>query len=194
MECPRMCSRDIVFSLSKDPSRYKNSVNLFRSGWWVFLMVNISPRAVKTTQIKIDQNPELSMLMINSTKNKEQNAWVIVMRVGRFDTKPDAIKFYDKWTKKSRGLCSRVFKGLSLIEKYATESNINAWTTSRKRRDMLSFYGRCKLWLENPKSEPKSNKKKKGATKAPRTINKLGIYTKPTQRCFCFDQKLLQVV
>lgn len=150
--------KDLTTSLIDKPWRYhyqrQRNVNtsLFLKGWWVFLMVNLSSKATRTTQIKMHQNPELAMLQSNTNKNKEQNMWTILMRVGGFRTKRKATEFYEYWNKKSRGLCSRIAKGISLVKKYHYTENIKMWTTSRSRDEMISFYNHNRLWLETSSS------------------------------------------
>lgn len=120
----------------------------FEKGWWVFLMVNLSHKATKATQIKIHSSPELEMLRINTDGNKIQNKWAILMRVGRFTTKKNAKTFFMQWNKKSRGLCSRITNGISLVKKCYKDDKINVWMTTRTKDDMLLFYERDRLWLE----------------------------------------------
>lgn len=128
------------------------TTSLFLKGWWVFLMVNLSSKANRTTQIKMHKNPELAMLQSNTNKNKDQNMWTILMRVGGFENKRKASEFYEYWNKKSRGLCSRIAKGISLVKKYHETDNITMWTTSRSKENMISFFNEHRLWLESSNS------------------------------------------
>ena len=139
-------------SNSFDASEETVRASLFLRGWWVFLMVNLSSKANRTTQIRIHQNPELAMLQSNTNKNKDQNMWTILMRVGGFRNKRKASEFYEYWNKKSRGLCSRIAKGISLVKKYHRTENIKMWATSRSRDEMISFFNEKRLWLETSTS------------------------------------------
>ena len=136
-------------------------VSLFLKGWWVFLMVNLSSKANRTTQIKMHRNPELAMLQSNTNKNKDQNMWTILMRVGGFENKRKALEFYDYWNKKSRGLCSRIAKGISLVKKYHATEKIVMWATSRSKENMISFFNRHRLWLESSSSFATERRKKR---------------------------------
>ncbi len=143
----------------------------FLKGWWVFLMVNLSSRANRSSQIKMDKNPELAMLQSNTNKNRDQNMWTILMRVGGFENKTKASEFYDYWNKKSRGLCSRIAKGISLVKKYHATENIKMWATSRTKENMISFYGEHRLWLESSSSSVRSSRTHESQRRRLKSLN-----------------------
>lgn len=124
------------------------STSAFTQGWWVSLMVNLSDRANRTTRIVVNDNPELEMLRSNTNKNKEQNMWSILMRVGGFKTKNTASEFFNYWNKKSRGLQSRITRGILLVKRYHVTEGIIMWTTSKTKKEMISFYEKKRTWLE----------------------------------------------
>lgn len=137
-------------SSSSSSDATKNLISNLTEGWWVFLLVNMSPKASRNTQIKVGQQPELIMLQLNTDRSKEQNMWAILLRIGPFSTAETANAFYDSWNEKSRGLQSRYSKGVSLAEKYHREghSEVNAWTTSRSKEVMMRHFEKEKLWLD----------------------------------------------
>lgn len=136
-------------SFSSSSSSSSSLIETFTSGWWVFLMVNVSSKANRSTQICLSQKPDLTMLKYNVVKKKVQNMWVIVARVGKFDTYHEAVLFYTAWDKKSRGLTNRVAKGINLVKRFPPESNVRLWLTTKSKSKATSFFYKERVWLES---------------------------------------------
>jgi len=84
--------------------------------YWVCLLVNLTNGA-KTTEIIVSTDPN-RILIEKNHQNKQSvlNIFVVVMRVGPFESSEIADKFHKNWSKQSRGSASRMKKGLSLLE------------------------------------------------------------------------------
>jgi hypothetical protein len=128
-----------------------NRVETFTGGWWVFLMVNVSQKASKTSQIKVGRSPEVVALKSNTNKNRAQNMWTVLLRIGKFDDERSANEFFGCWNKKSRGLFKRVEKGISLVEKYKGRDGrrVVMWITSNTKEKMIAFYDEHRPWFES---------------------------------------------
>jgi len=157
-------------------------LDYFRTGVWVFLMVNLAPNATKATMIKYHQIPELVLLNQNTGKQRNQHLWTILMRVGPFAKWSSATDFADCWNLKSRGTISRIAKGISLAKKYNKTESVGLWITSQEKRERIHHVNEFTPWFDNRKEEKEKEKEKLSKTMGNHIH---GDVDKTRSKCIC---------
>lgn len=103
--------------------------------WYVFLVVNLGPKAIKQTDIRIHSDPDVIEYIQNRIYATSREIWHTVMSIGPFFVWDKALDFMRCWSQYTRGNRSRIVRGVVLYTELYQKENLQLRFTSKTKQE-----------------------------------------------------------
>jgi len=114
--------------------------------WFVALLFNTNPRDKKQSELVAHTYPHFMVDFLN--KNAPQNApWIMLMKVGPFESWKDSLAFLESWSYKARSKTARIERGLELWQE--RQDTTTLWIESRQKNQTIRHPREKKTFREN---------------------------------------------
>ena len=97
--------------------------------WFVALLFNTSTKSKKQTHIVAHTFPHLAVDILN--KYGASDCWVIMIKVGPFDSWDTCIAYLSVWTQNTRGRNKRLERGVEIYNSYCEMYNLTMWVQTK---------------------------------------------------------------
>jgi hypothetical protein len=98
--------------------------------WFCALFVNTTEDSKKQTHLIAHTFPHLACDMLNRTGAASNDRWVILLKIGPFDSWGVALAFLELWMSRKRGKQRRLERGVELYATYRDTYNLMLWSQS----------------------------------------------------------------
>ena len=125
--------------------------------WFVALLFNTSDDCKKQTHLVAHTHPHMAMDILNKPvtsdrkkKERDENYWIIMMKVGPFDDWTKCVEYLHLWSNKIRGPMRRLERGLEIFSKYRLQLNLTMWAQHETKTKMMAHKKAAKRARLNP--------------------------------------------
>ncbi len=117
--------------------------------WYVSLLFNTSKKCKKQTHLVAHTSPHLVVDFMNKPapstekkrqKEEEEDCWIMIVKIGPFDSYNNSCAFKKLWTNQTRGKMRRLERGVELFNMYRAQYNLKMWSEVRLRDDVLKLF------------------------------------------------------
>ena len=98
-----------------------------------------------------------SSLMERKKRERDENFWVTMMKVGPFEDWSQCVEYLSLWSNKIRGPMRRLERGLEIYAKYRTEMGLTMWAQKETKETVMKAHGATKRAMLNPMRRTSKN-------------------------------------
>jgi hypothetical protein len=103
--------------------------------WFCTLFFNTADNSKKQTHLIAHTFPHVACDMLNRTGASSNDHWVILLKIGPFESWNIAIAFLELWMSRKRGKQRRLERGIELFATYRAAYNLVLWSQAHAKDD-----------------------------------------------------------
>lgn len=134
--------------------------------WFVALLFNTSDDCKKQTHLVAHTHPHMATDILNKPatmerkkRGRDENFWVIMMKVGPFTDWSKCVEYLHLWSHKIRGPMRRLERGLEIFAKYRLDLGLTMWAQKETKENVIAQKKLAKETMLNPMTMQQQTKR-----------------------------------